>query len=88
MVRTPRNVPEPATLAVNRARWTVRYKRIVAGSARGDWATRDAKRALSVALYKVAQGKCVFCESALEVSGDLEVEHQIAKALDPDLAFQ
>ncbi len=87
MVRTPRNVPEPRELVANRSKWTVRYKRIVAGVAHGDWATRGAKRALSVALYKLAHGKCVFCESPLEVSGDLEVEHYTAKTLNPDLAF-
>ena len=87
MVRTPRNVPEPGELVANRSKWTVRYKRIVAGAAHGDWATRGAKRALSVALYKLAHGKCVFCESPLEVSGDLEVEHYTAKTLNPDLAF-
>lgn len=85
---TPRNVPQPVKLASNRMKWTARYKRIVAGAAHGDWATRDAKSALSVALYGLAHGKCVFCESPLEVSGDLEVEHYRAKSLAPDLAFE
>jgi uncharacterized protein (TIGR02646 family) len=88
MVRTPRNVPEPGALGANRSKWTARYKRILAGAAQGDWATRGAKRALSVELYKLAHGKCVFCESPLEVSGDLEVEHYTAKTLNPDLAFE
>jgi uncharacterized protein (TIGR02646 family) len=42
---------------------------------------------LSAALYSLAHGKCVFCESALEVSGDLEVEHYASKILNPDRAF-
>jgi len=88
MVKTPRNAPEPAALVLNRRKWTARYKRIVAGGAGGDWATRDAKKTLSAALYKLAHGKCVFCESPLEVSGDLEVEHYTAKTVNPDLAFE
>ena len=43
---------------------------------------------LSGALYSRAHGKCVFCESPLEVSGDLEVEHYVAKVVKPDLAFE
>jgi uncharacterized protein (TIGR02646 family) len=88
MVETPRNVAEPPTLVANRTKWTLRYTKIAAGSARGDWATRDAKRALSAALRKLAYGKCVFCETALEVSGFLEIEHYTAKTLAPDLAFE
>ena len=88
MVKTPRNLREPAKLVSNRRKWTGRYQRILAGAARGDWATRDAKRTLSAALYQLAHGKCVFCESPLEVSGDSEVEHYTAKTVNPDLAFE
>src|SRR5580692_8286648 len=75
MVKTPRNVPEPAKLISNRRKWTVRYQRILATAARGDWATNDAKKVLSAALYRLAHGKCVFCESPLDVgSGALHRE--------------
>ena len=36
----------------------------------------------------MAHGKCVFCESALEVTTYLEVEHYVAKTVTPDLAFE
>jgi len=88
MVRTPRNVAEPGILRTNRARWTLRYKRIVAGAAGGDWATLNAKKVLKTVLYKLSHGKCVFCESPLGVSGNLEIEHYTAKTLDPDVAFE
>jgi uncharacterized protein (TIGR02646 family) len=87
VIRTPRNVPAPQSLAANSTRWTLRFKQILAGTQTGDWATRGAKRDLSAALYKLALGKCVFCESPLGVSGDLEVEHYISKVVNPDLAF-
>ncbi len=88
MVKTPRRVSPPSSLGSNRHRWTTRFERIRAGSCKGDWATVACKRALSAALYKLAHGKCVFCESALEVSGDLEVEHYVAKTVNPQLAFE
>ena len=88
MVKTPRNIPEPAKLVLNRTKWTSRYRRILAGAGSGEWATRDAKKTLSAALYRLAHGKCVFCESPLGVSGHLEVEHYTAKTLYPDLTFE
>lgn len=88
MVKTPRNVLEPAKLILNRTKWTFRYKRVLAGEARGEWATRDAKKTLSAALYRLAHGKCVFCESLLGVSGHLTVEHYKAKTRYPDLTFE
>jgi uncharacterized protein (TIGR02646 family) len=36
----------------------------------------------------LAHGKCVFCESPLEVSGDLEIEHYASKTLNPDRTFE
>jgi len=87
MVHTPRHLPAPPKLVSNAARWTARHQRIHAGEAKGDWATRDAKRLLRAALYKLAHGKCAFCESPLGVSGYLEVEHYVAKSIRPDLAF-
>jgi hypothetical protein len=88
MIRTPRRSPPPPALAVNRGKWTARFKQIRAANSQRDWATKVAKRALSKALCGLAQGKCVFCESPLGVSGDLEVEHYIAKTLDPDRCFE
>jgi uncharacterized protein (TIGR02646 family) len=88
MVKTPRNVPEPTKLVSNRIKWTLRYQRILSAGMGGDWATRDAKHVLSVALRQLAHGKCAFCESPLEVSGDLEIEHYTAKTVKPELAFE
>lgn len=43
---------------------------------------------LREALCGLAHGKCVYCESALEVSGYLEVDHYVAKTVAPELAFE
>ncbi len=87
MVRTPRNIPVPTALASNAAKWTRRYQAVLASGTRGDWATPGAKRMLCAALRELAHGKCVFCESPLEVSGYLEVEHYHAKTVRSHLAF-
>jgi uncharacterized protein (TIGR02646 family) len=41
-----------------------------------------------MALRELAHGKCVFCESALEVTTYLEIEHYVAKMVTPALAFE
>ncbi|MGO9262796.1 MAG: retron system putative HNH endonuclease [Bryobacteraceae bacterium] len=87
MVRTPRNIPAPEALKSKAAKWTARYQRILAGNVRGDWATKGARRLLCAALRELAYGKCVFCESPLEVSGYLEVEHYHPKAVHQHLTF-
>ena len=88
MIRTRRRSPPPPELVANRGEWTARFKRILAANSKRDWATRRAKRILSAALYGLAHGKCVFCESPLEVSGDTEIEHYVAKTLDSDRCFE
>jgi uncharacterized protein (TIGR02646 family) len=87
MVRTPRNIPAPGALRSNAAKWTERYRRILAGRARGDWATQEAKRLLRAALRELAHGKCVYCESLLDVTSYLEVEHYHPKTVHQHLTF-
>jgi uncharacterized protein (TIGR02646 family) len=57
------------------------------GARTGDWATSSAKRILSEELRNLAYGKCAFCEGVLGVTTYLEIEHYIAKTVNPDLAF-
>src|ERR1035441_9343107 len=85
MVKTPRRTPPPAPLVKNRLRWEARFQRLPHGSR--DWATPVCKRALAAALRELAHGKCVYCESALDVTSDTEVEHYVAKTIDPSRAF-
>lgn len=88
MVRTRARADPPAQLLRQAARWTARYRAILDGTKKGDWATRGAKKALSSTLRELAHGKCVYCESALDVTVDLEVDHYIAKTIRPELAFE
>ena len=39
-------------------------------------------------MLKLAHGKCAFCESLLEVTSFLEIEHYSAKTIHPGLAFE
>lgn len=84
MVRLRRGPPPSGLL---RTVWTRRWVAIHAGTQRGDWATPTAKRLLSAELRSLTYGKCAFCESALGVTAYLEIEHYVAKTVDPDLAF-
>jgi uncharacterized protein (TIGR02646 family) len=88
MIRTPRNCQPPPELVANAKQWTARFKRIADGSKSGDWATRRAKKALAGVLLTLAHGKCVYCETALGVDVDPEIEHYLAKTRFPDLAFE
>jgi len=88
MVRTPRHQAPPAQLVRNQARWTSRWEEIRAGRRKGEWATESAKKVLRPALERVARGKCAYCESLLGVTAHLEIEHYVAKTLNPDLAFE
>jgi len=88
MVHTPRTLPPPSQLVKHRAKWTARFQATLSGGARKDWATPHAKSVLRTALRELAHGKCVFCESALEVTTYLEIEHYLAKTANPDLAFE
>jgi len=87
MVRAPRRPAPPALLVKNRGKWEKRFTQLQAGLCKGDWATPGCKRALASALRALAYGKCVYCESALDVTSDTEVEHYIAKTVDPSRAF-
>jgi len=87
MVHTPRTSPPPAKLVKHGKRWTARFQ-AASGSPRRDWATQSAKKLLGAALRGLAHGKCVYCESVLEVTGYLEVEHYISKTRAPHLAFE
>jgi uncharacterized protein (TIGR02646 family) len=84
MVHTPRTLPPPPQLVKHGGRWTTRFQ----AGPKGDWATSRAKKVLRTALRELAYGKCVFCESALEVTTYLEIEHYIAKTVTPALAFE
>src|SRR5271156_84357 len=88
MVRTRARPGAPDQLLKYAARWTARFERIRAGSHGGDWATRAAKKTIGVALRGLAHGKCVYCESPLGVTVDLEVDHYVAKTVAPHLAFE
>ena len=88
MVHTPRTLPPPSQLVKHGAKWTARFQATLAGGARQDWATLHAKRVLRTALRGLAYGKCVYCESALEVTTYLEIEHYVAKTISPVLAFE
>jgi uncharacterized protein (TIGR02646 family) len=88
MVHTPRIVPAPPQLIKHGKRWTARFQAGLAAGGQSDWATPQAKRVLRAALRELAYGKCVFCESALEVTTYLEIEHYVAKTVNSDLAFE
>jgi uncharacterized protein (TIGR02646 family) len=83
MVHTPRRTDAPEQLVRNRDKWTDRF---VAGG--GDWATRKAKQILRQALHPLAHGKCVYCESALEVTTELTIDHYFAKSVAAHLTFE
>jgi uncharacterized protein (TIGR02646 family) len=86
MVRLRRG-PPPASLLRYGATWTQRWLEIRGAVRSGDWATQNAKKILSEELRNLAHGKCAFCESVLEVTSYLEIEHYVAKTVSPDLAF-
>jgi uncharacterized protein (TIGR02646 family) len=88
MVHTPRTQPPPLQLVKYSKKWTARFQAGLKSDSRRDWATTHAKQVLRTALREMAHGKCVFCESALEVTTYLEVEHYVAKTVTPDLAFE
>lgn len=88
MVHTPRTLPPPPQLIQHGKRWTIRFQDALDAGRPGDWATSHAKSLLRAALRNLAYGKCVYCESALEVTAYLEIEHYIAKTVSPVLAFE
>jgi hypothetical protein len=75
-------------VATHSAAWTARWLAIHAGRKKGDWATSAAKRILAGEMRKLARGKCAFCESLLEVTSFLEIEHYTAKTVHPERAFE
>ena len=88
MVHTPRLLPPPSQLVKHGKRWTARFQSSLNAGRPIDWATSHAKAILRTALREIAYGKCVYCESALEVTTYLEVEHYVAKTVTPALAFE
>jgi len=64
------------------------FLRFLAGTRGGDWATQAAKRILRQALSPLTHGKCIYCESALEVTSEATIEHYIAKTVATHLAFE
>jgi len=88
MVHTPRTSAAPPELLKNGKRWTARWQSACASSKSCDWATATAKKVLRAALRGLALGKCIYCESALEVSGYLEIDHYVAKTVAPERAFE
>ena len=88
MVHTPRLTAAPTTLVRNQQRWTARFARICAGECTGDWATAAAKRAIRESLLTITHRKCIYCESALGVTSELNIEHYLAKTLRPEIAFE
>jgi uncharacterized protein (TIGR02646 family) len=87
MVQTRARPEAPQKLVRYANRWTGRFENILNGLQGGDWATRIAKKTLADALSGLAHSKCVYCESALGVTVDLEVDHYVAKTVAPRLAF-
>src|ERR1035438_2563495 len=88
MVHTPRTLPPPPQLVKYSKKWTVRFQAVLNANPPRDWATAHAKKVLRAALRELARGKCVFCESALEVTTYMEIEHYVAKTVNSDLAFE
>lgn len=78
----------PDRLAARSEQWTNRWLEIHGRSKPGDWLTQAAKRTLYPALKMLAYGKCAYCESILELTSYLEIEHYTAKAVQPVLAFE
>jgi uncharacterized protein (TIGR02646 family) len=87
MVRLHRGAT-PALLLEHRAEWTDRWQEIRAGRRHGDWAIPKAKKLLSDELRKLAFGKCAFCESLLDVTAYLAIDHFVAKTVRPEQAFE
>jgi uncharacterized protein (TIGR02646 family) len=88
MVHTPRTVPPPPQLVKHSKKWTVRFQAVLNAKSPRDWATTHAKKVLRTALRELAHGKCAYCESALELTTYLEIEHHVAKTVTSDLAFE
>jgi uncharacterized protein (TIGR02646 family) len=88
MVHTPRTVPPPPQLIKHSKKWTVRFHAVLNSNPPRDWATAHAKKVIRTALRELAHGKCVYCESALEVTTYLEIEHYVAKTVSPEMAFE
>jgi len=88
MVRTRLRPAAPSHLLRYAQRWTTRFERIRAGTQQGDWATRAAKKTIGLALNGLAHGKCVYCEGTLGVTVDLEVDHYVAKTVNPRVTFE
>jgi uncharacterized protein (TIGR02646 family) len=88
MTRTRRRPVASTGLIRQRQVWSARWIDIHAGRKTGEWATRRAREILKVPILELTCGKCVFCESPLEVQAFAQVEHYVARTVAPDLAFE
>jgi len=88
LIHTPRHANPPQLLVRHKDRWTRRFQEIHAGGLSRDWATKTARQALRAVLYGFAHGKCVYCEGALGVTAQLDIEHYTAKSVAPERAFE
>jgi len=87
MVRLRRGAP-PALLLEHGAKWTERWQAMREARRTGDWAPEGARKVLGDELRNLAFGKCAFCESLLDVGSYLEIEHYVAKTVQPERAFE
>ena len=78
---------EPDDLIRNHARWTDRWTASCVSGQKIEWATRAAKNALKAPLLALTRGKCAFCESVLNVTSFIEIEHYHAKTVKQELVF-
>jgi uncharacterized protein (TIGR02646 family) len=87
MVRLPRGT-QPPLLREHGAKWTERWLDMRAARKTGDWAPANARKVLSDAVRDLAFGKCAFCESLLDITSYLQIEHYVAKTVSPEQAFK
>jgi uncharacterized protein (TIGR02646 family) len=88
MVRTRRRPAAPAKLTQNKRAWTARSQQIQARRARGEWATKNAKKVLKDPLLALTWGKCAFCEGKLGAQVFAQIEHYISRKVAPHRAFE
>lgn len=87
MIRLYRGA-EPPELAARKVAWTSRWTRILATGSTLSWITRVAKEALKSGLRALSFGKCAYCEGELGAQAREEIEHYIAKTVNPAFSFE
>jgi uncharacterized protein (TIGR02646 family) len=81
-IHRPRKAPDILGAASTRV-WAKEW----AMGRRKDWASPSAKKALRRVLGRMTRGKCTYCESVLEVTSYLEVDHYHPKSRYPSKAY-